>query len=43
MHLITDFRNIFFFKGKPLSITHHTIKPTDKLARIEEILSKHSV
>ena len=33
----------FFFKGKPLSITHHTIKPTDKLARIEEILSKHLV
>ena len=33
----------FFFKGKPLSITHHTIKPTDKLDRIEEILSKHLV
>ncbi len=33
----------FFFNGKPLSITHHTIKPTDKLARIEEILSKHLV
>ena len=33
----------FFFKGKPLSITHHTIKPTDKLAGIEEILSKHLI
>ena len=33
----------FFFKGNPLSITHHTIKHTDKLDRIEEILSKHLV
>jgi len=38
-----DLSKHFIYKNKPLSITNHNIKTTDKLDHLEEILSSHKV